>query len=168
MRPMNRKTGFTLIEVTVILAIISLLASIMLINLVDAHRRSGVAKTQADLLEFRNVIYLFEADTNERPNHNPVDCTGDAEAYLNAASSGMETNDGGYAGWDGPYMRDVPDDIWGGRYIYDPDYVCDPGVTGCEGIASTTFVEAIHSGGPNRSGINVYDSDNIVLVLCGT
>ncbi|GAG40696.1 unnamed protein product, partial [marine sediment metagenome] len=85
---------------------------------------------------------------------------------LDTPAAGLQSTDGGFPGWGGPYMTAVPVDPWGNRYIFDTDYTCNTAVSGCEGIPNGTVTRAIHSGGPNGSGINGYDSDNIVLVLC--
>lgn len=113
------------------------------------------------------AIELLYDDTGQHPAHlSPSPCVQDPERYLDLCSAGLICTDGGFPDWNGPYISIVPRDPWGNRYIFDADFRCNTGVLGCEGIPNGVTVRAIHSGGPNGSGINSYDSDNIVLVLC--
>lgn len=157
--------GFTLIELLVVISIIGLLASIVVVSLSISRDKAKVVRVQADLNQLHTALTFLELDTNQLPSHLPPSpCVQDPEIYLDESSAGIQATDGSFPGWNGPYMSSVPEDPWGNRYIFDPDFTCSGAVTGCEGISST--VRAIHSGGPNQSGINVYDADNIVLVLC--
>jgi hypothetical protein len=62
----------------------------------------------------------------------------------------MVATDGGYPGWDGPYLANVPRDPWGNNYFFDNDYTINQ-----------QNVVAIGSFGPNRVGPNNYDADNL-------
>ena len=164
------KKGFTLIELLVVISIMSLLASIILASLNSAREKARIARARADLAEIRKAIALLETDTNQDPNHRDLTtCIQDPEVFLDDPVGGIQSTDGSFPGWNGPYMTKVPLDPWGGRYIFDPDYYCGQSGTielGCEGLAVNTVTRAIHSGGPNKSQINGYDGDNIVLILC--
>lgn len=166
-----RSFGFTLIELLVVLAVVGTLASIVLASVNRARGRSYIARAQTDLYNIRTAIGFLENDTGEDPKHfslGPCVQTAAAnEVFLNIPEAGIEATDGTFLNWNGPYLKDgVPNDPWAQAYIFDTDYTCTTGVMGCENIPDGTQVRAIHSGGPNGSGINVYDSDNIVLVLC--
>ncbi len=164
---MKSNKGFTLIELLVVIAIIGLVASIILVSLNSAREKARIASTQAELSQFYLAIELLYDDTGQHPRHlSPSPCVQNPELYLDTCRAGLECTDGGFPDWNGPYIPKVPEDPWGNRYIFDPDYRCNSGVLGCEGIPNGTMTRTIHSGGPNGSGINGYDSDNIVLVLC--
>jgi len=162
-------TGFTIVELLVTVSIISLLSSVVLASLNSARTKSYTARAQQDLAEFRKAIALLEFDTNQAPNHHPIaglpgSCQQDAETYLDETRAGIQATDGAFPRWAGPYLQSVPKDPWGNRYIFDPDYRCFNNEVGCG--SGDYWARVVHSGGPNKSGINAYEADNIVLVLC--
>jgi len=73
---------------------------------------------------------------------------------LNAANAGLVATNGGFPNWDGPYMQSVPKDPWGSDYFFDLDYRID----------GKDFA-VVGSFGPNKVGKNLYDSDDIILIL---
>ena len=172
-------SGFTLIELLVVIAIIGVLASIVFASVQGVREKARIARAKADLTELRKAIYVLENDNNQGPNHIPLDPCNDPllptfaygeEIFLDELRAGLQATDGDFPYWSGPYIPRVPRDPWGQRYIFDPDYQCNPSFpAGCEGIPPTIEdARAIHSGGPNKSGFNGYDADNVVLVLCYT
>jgi len=89
------------------------------------------------------------------PHKRPVgDVSGNEVWDLNSPSAGMVATDGGYPGWDGPYLANVPRDPWGNNYFFDNDYTINQ-----------QNVVAIGSFGPNGVGPNNYDADNIILII---
>jgi len=172
---MYSNKGFTLIELLVVIAIIGILSSIVLASLSSARDKAKIARAQADLSEFQKALALLENDSGETINHlNLSGCPGitdgpNNEFYLDTEDAGLLLNDSSppYLNWDGPYISAVTPDPWGNQYIYDEDFQCIAGATGCDGYPTSGHVlRVLHSGGPNGSGINGYDSDNVVIVLC--
>ena len=166
---MGKNKGFTLIELLVVIAIIGLLATIVLVSVNSARKKARITAAQAELTQISLAMEFLYDDTGEYPAHclayPPCSCSGGPERLLNSCQAGLECTDGGFSNWNGPYINDTRDP-WGNYYIFDADFTCNTGVLGCEGIPNGTVTRAIHSGGPNGSGINSYDADNIVLVLC--
>jgi len=167
---MKNNSGVTLIELLVTMAAIGLVATIVLVSLNNARESARIVKAQTDLHQTALAIEFLYDDTGLHPVHCPLSpcmtCPGGPERILDSCAAGLECTDGGFPGWNGPYMARVPQDPWGNSYVFDADYRCLTVTQGCEGIPNGVMVRAIHSRGPNGSPINNYDSDNIVLVLC--
>jgi len=171
--------GFTLIELLVVISIIGLLASVVLASLNGARTKARIAKAQQDLQQIEVALTLLNHDTGFGPGPGvpktlaqcgtTITISDPNETYLDIASAGLVATDGNFGSkWNGPYMDVMPTDPWGNRYWFDEDYACTNGVIGCEGRinGNTSLYRVVGSGGPNGTGINVYDSDNVVKILC--
>lgn len=162
------RRGFTLIELLVVISIIALLSSVVLSSLNSARDKAKIANARAELNQIAIALNLLKIDTNRMPGGygDPGSCTGPASGTnsinLNASNAGLLATHASFSNWKGPYTRDVIDP-WGNPYIYDSIYVCN-GANNCGNYSGS--VRAIMSGGPNLSGRDVYDSDNILVVLC--
>ena len=156
--------GFTLIELLVVIAIIGVLSSTILASLNTSRDKARTAKAQADLNQLNIAIEFLYDDTGLNPSKLTLSpCVQDPERYLNSSAAGIQATDGGFPGWDGPYMNKVPLDPWGTNYYFDPDYRCGGDTLGCNGINQT--VRVIQSFGPNKA--QTYDNgDDIVIVMC--
>lgn len=60
----SSKTGFTLIEILVVMAIIGLLATIILGSFSNARKKSRDARRVADLKQLENAIHLYVSISN--------------------------------------------------------------------------------------------------------
>jgi len=152
-RESKNLAGFTLIELLVVISIIGFLFSIAFYSVNVTRTKAKIAKAKADLKQIATAIDMLANDTGLHPAKvSLTPCVQDPGVYLDSCSAGLAC-DSSFPNWKGPYMAKVLLDPWGQKYMFDADY----------GAA-----RAIHSGGPNKSGMDVYDSDNIVYVLCGT
>lgn len=103
----NRKqTGFTLVELLVVLAIIGLLAGLVGPRVLN---QLGGAKSKTALVQirdFESAIEVYMLDTGQFPT---------TEQGLEALVS-----DPGVTGWNGPYLRrnEIPEDPWNNTYVY--------------------------------------------------
>lgn len=99
----SEESGFTLIEILVVMAIISMLAIMVAPNLFrqQAGAMRDVARTEISTLEA--ALDIYRLDVGEYPD----------------SLDGLMTNDSGRASWNGPYLRrSVPLDPWDNDYIY--------------------------------------------------
>jgi type II secretion system protein G len=64
---MKRRSGFTLIEVLIVIVVIAILAAIVVPRLLGAGREAREASLRAHLQELRNAIGLFQAQMGDYP-----------------------------------------------------------------------------------------------------
>lgn len=158
--------GFTLIELLVVIAIISILSSTVLVSLQSAERKAKISKAKAELNQLRSAIAMLEAGTGLQPNKiSSTPCVQNSGVHLNKRAAGLESTDGGFPDWNGPYMDSVPKDPWGTYYYFDADYTCGD-AEGCESVPEGKTVRVIQSFGPNKAQNYGSGSDDIVLILC--
>lgn len=100
------KSGFTLLELLIVVVIIGLLAGIVGPKLFKNINKSEVATAKAQVDTFIKALDTFRIDTGRYPS---------AEEGLAALS----TRPNGLQGWNGPYLKkDAPVDPWGSPYQY--------------------------------------------------
>ncbi len=166
-RVFSKKEGFTLIELLVVVAIIGILAGIAIPRYTQYIRRSRAIATLASV---KDALKALAIDTmiwpgGEDPFISPRNLTpsqnGDEYADLTADDVGLFNNNGTvFSGpdWEGPYLPPKYLDSgqfldpWGTPYWLDYDY-----------NVGGEYIVAVVSSGPNKSGINVYDADNIYV-----
>ena len=162
-----RRQGFTLIELLVVIAIIGLLAGVVIASMNAARQKARIATAKASIREIRSAIEILVNDTFLWPGHKTaeqIESGGGNEIWnLNPSSAGLTATDGLYPGWRGPYMGTVPLDPWGNPYFFDTDYAVDASGNPCQ--STCTNAVAVGSFGPNGVGQNVYDSDDIILIM---
>jgi general secretion pathway protein G len=147
--------GYTLLELLVVIAVIGILVATAIPLYGRYREKARSVLVYTDLKEIQLGIELLATDTEKWPGPNNVGKVADQEVWdLNAGTAGLVATNGGFPNWDGPYMQSVPKDPWGSDYFFDPDY----------NINGKNFA-VVGSFGPNRVGKNLYDSDDIILVL---
>jgi len=152
---MKQRTGFTLVEILVVVAIVSLLATLGTLSVSKAmdSSREKTAKTELELLA--SGILQLAWDTGSWPNKAFRNTPGSTEIWsLGGAAAGLMQTDGSYSEWKGPYYEGSLLDPWGQPYFFDPDYL----IKGVNHVVVGSF-------GPNRIGRNVYDSDDLYVIL---
>jgi len=101
-RNMQRKRGFTLMEILLVVIIIGLLASLILPNLMGRFERSKeeIAKAQVELLS--SAVQAFMLDVGRCPKD------------LNEVIESQDPK------WRGPYLskKQIPKDPWGRDYQF--------------------------------------------------
>ena len=152
----NHQAGFTLIELMITIAIIGILAAIAIPNFIAYREKSKIARAESELKGLEVAIMDLALDTNMWPTGNAAgDSSAGNEIWdLSEAGAGLVANGGGWDGWIGPYLTEIPIDPWGNNFFMDEDYEID-------GVDYTV----IGSFGPNKVGPNVYDDDDIIIIL---
>lgn len=165
----NKLSGFTLVEVLVVIAIIGLLATLTTVAVNRAREKAKIAKAQHDIDAIYTAIGQLMVDSNEWPGHQTPESvnTGSSNEVwdLNATQAGLVATDGLYTDWRGPYMLVINPDPWGNNYFLDTDYSVNSSLDPCDGGGGCHDVVAVGSFGPNGQGQNDYDSDDIIKIV---
>ncbi len=99
------KSGFTLIELMIVVVILGLLATIIMPRILNRPEQARRMKAKVDIRSIESTLALFKTDTGRFPT----------------TSEGLEAlvSDPGIKGYDSNgYLNKVPFDPWGNRYIY--------------------------------------------------
>lgn len=128
-RPIPRaQAGFTLAELLVVLAIIGLLTTLVVINVLPMQDRARVSKARADLATVEQALELFRLDAGRYPT------TEEGLAALAAPGTAA-----------GPMLKRLPRDPWDRAYQYQSPAAAAPyalwswgadGQRGGEGLAA--------------------------------
>jgi general secretion pathway protein G len=102
----TKHSGFTLLELLVVMVIIGLLAGIVAPRYFSQVGKSRVKAARAQIDSLDKALEQFRIDTGRLPT------TEEGLVALNSAPPGM-------TGWEGPYLkRALPSDPWGHPYVY--------------------------------------------------
>jgi general secretion pathway protein G len=100
---MRAKTGFTLIEIMIVVIILGILAAMVVPRLTGRSDEARRSVAKADLESNLALgIDLYEADVGEFP----------------ASLDDLSTAPSGVTNWKGPYLKKKPVDPWGRAYLY--------------------------------------------------
>lgn len=119
---MEKKAGFTLTEVMIVIAVIGILAGIVAPNAYIAIEKSKIARVEADTKNIRSAACAMYDDTGLWPGSNWVDDA--ANDPLAGADRGegfvFKGNDPDMpVYWEGPYIEKWTRNPWGGYYWWD-------------------------------------------------
>jgi len=138
----------------IVIAVLGILAALAIPNFASYMERAKIARAQSDLDMIAQAILLYEIDTGRWPgNQDPAVVKG-----LLAAGGTFPANNevSDLTPYLVPnYLPSMPKDPWGNNYFFDTDY------TTLDGRRHVV----VGSGGPNKSGINVYDADNVIKII---
>ncbi len=98
-------TGFTLIELMIVVVILGLLATIIMPKILDRPEQARRMKAKVDIRGIESALALFKTDTGRFPT----------------TSEGLDVlvSNQGIKGYNaGGYLDKVPSDPWGTKYVY--------------------------------------------------
>jgi len=100
---LGSRSGFTLVEIMLVVVIIGILASVAVVATKGKTKRAAIMATKQTIEATGTAIDNFEVDCGVFP-----------------ASIQDLVTDPGFTGWQGPYMRGgrVPSDAWGNALNY--------------------------------------------------
>ena len=100
----QRLTGFTLIEILIVIVILGLLISLVAPTMFSKVASSKRKTAEAQMQMLSTALDTYRLDIGRYP---------DKLEELRASDE---------SAWDGPYMpREIPADPWGNPYVYDPE-----------------------------------------------
>lgn len=110
-RTRSPESGFTLVELMVVIVIIGLLATVVMVNVLPSQDRAMVEKARADIAALEQAVETYKLEMLAFPR------TEDGLLALVSAPRGLQ-NPQRYR--TGGYIRRLPQDPWGNpyRYIY--------------------------------------------------
>jgi len=95
-------SGFTLIEVLLVVAILGILAGVVVVNFAGKQKKAMVDACRASIQNICTAVDMYEVDTGRLP----------------PALNSLIQSDGS-PNWRGPYIRGgLPKDPWGNDYQY--------------------------------------------------
>ena len=101
-RQVHGTSGFTLIEVLLVVAILGILAAVVVVNVGGRREQAMISSTRASIANICAAVDLYEVDTGRYPS-----------SLQSLVSSDGSPN------WNGPYIRGgVPVDSWGTQFQF--------------------------------------------------
>lgn len=105
----NRESGFTLIEIMVVIVIIGILAAAILPNLMGEPDKARVVKAKADIQSLEAALERYRLDNFRYPTTDQG-----LESLVTKPNSQPEPRN--YP--PGGYVKSLPQDPWGNEYVY--------------------------------------------------
>ena len=107
-RAVNRRRGFTLIEIMVVVIVLGILVAVVIPNVVGRTDEARVAKARADIESMVMLVESFRLDVRRYPTED------EGLDIMREPPSGEDADL-----WRGPYSRKpIPNDSWGRPYRY--------------------------------------------------
>jgi general secretion pathway protein G len=105
----RRESGFTLVELMVVIVIIGLLATIVALNVLPSGDTARVEKAKADIAQIEGALELYKLQNLTYPS-----TTQGLQALVSAPAGLADPSRYQRGG----YLKRLPDDPWGRAYLY--------------------------------------------------
>lgn len=103
---MKKQTGFTMMELLIVLVIIGLLAALVGPTLYKQISPAKASVAKAQIQNFMSALDAYFIDTGRFPS---------SQQGLGA----LRDKPSSVSGWNGPYLqKELPSDPWGNPYVY--------------------------------------------------
>jgi general secretion pathway protein G len=104
--PRHKASGFTLVEMLLVLVILATLAAIVIPKMAGRSQQAKVTAAQSQISSLEMALDAFEVDNGYYPK------TGGLDDLNNQPANAQ--------GWKGPYLKKgIPLDPWGNPYTYE-------------------------------------------------
>lgn len=103
----RRQSGFTLIEILVVVVILGIMAALVVPKIMSRPDQARVVKAKQDLLALENALDLYKLDNGFYPSNEQG-----LQALVKKPSSDPQPNN-----WHS-YIKHLPKDPWGRAYMY--------------------------------------------------
>ena len=103
----RRQSGFTLLEVMVVIVILGILASLVVPNLMGNKEKADQQKAVSDIVALENALDMYKLDNNRYPTTEQG-----LEALVTKPQGEPEPRNYKSDG----YIKRLPQDPWGGAY----------------------------------------------------
>jgi general secretion pathway protein G len=107
-KAMKKQTGFTLIELMVVLVILGIIFGLVVPNVVGRGDEARVTAAHADISTIGQSLEMYRLHNSHYPSTNQG-----LEALVAKPSGDPEAKN-----WRGPYLKKTPLDPWGNAYGY--------------------------------------------------
>ena len=101
------ESGLTLIELTIVIVILGILAGFIAPRIIDAPQKANVAKAKVEIKTLSTVLQLYATEIGQYPT---------TEQGLDALWRAPNPEP---PNWNGPYLtQELTNDPWGNPYVY--------------------------------------------------
>jgi general secretion pathway protein G len=135
--PARAQSGFTLIEIMIVVVIIGILVGLLAPRIMDRPDQARVVAARNDIQAILSALKLYRLDNANYPS---------AEQGLMALIKRPETGNIPRNWKQGGYLERLPQDPWGGDYLY-----LNPGIHG--------EIDVFSYGRDSKPGGEGYDAD---------
>jgi general secretion pathway protein G len=106
---MNKQSGFTLIELMVVVVILALLATFVVPQIMDRPEQARVVKAQQDIRSLESALKMYKLDNFAYPSTDQG-----LEALVKKPDGNPKPRNYNPKG----YLESLPQDPWGNDYLY--------------------------------------------------